>query len=64
MKVTQTEVGICRAGPVLSRFEFIDIVSENALVPNDARLFTDEMSMVYLWRRLSNVLIKYILLGF
>ena len=60
MKVTKSEVDFCRAGPALIRVEFINIVS----VDNDARSLADEMLVVYLWRRLSYVSFKYIMLGF
>lgn len=64
MKVTKSEVDISCAGPVRIRFEVINIVSIDDRVPNDAKLLTDEMLIVYLWRRLSNVLFQYILLVF
>ena len=51
---------MCRAGPVPIRLKFINIVSVDALVSNDARSLTDGMLIVNLLKHQSNILIKYI----
>ena len=51
---------MCRDDPVLIRFKFINIVSVDALVSNDARSLTDGMLILYLLRHPSNILVKFI----